>query len=535
MTWLSSLFLLSAALSQNAVQPCGFVGDQLSRTFTLKANGLEVGVVETPAMTAAERQKLCDAYQKLPSYCHIDDPACMHLHVAQLMAQGDVDMEICADEEIKEFRVHPLAWNIKARSRGHRLSFQARQKHQPGYYIVRINQLPPLMIALDLPEAPVVDNTTIIDAAAFLTDRTGAIEQTDNLHRAFAAANGSGKTVHIPPGIYLVDQLHIRDGHDFNIHLAPGCLLKARYSTQGDNAHRHGLWLENCRNMAVMGRGAIDHQAYEHYALSGNNYQHGMVDYYTSNDLCPWISQSPLFMTGCKNVLIEGITIRNGRNFNVNARNCDSLILRSIKIFTPPACTPEYGDGINTSSCRHVVVENCFVACNDDCFASGHYFTTFDNRSSQDQVVTGMLGWNMRANAVRLGFYSSYDQGDFTFQDCHFVAMPFGGVLIHALRTRNDGRPGRYGKICVKNCSFDDGPRLRSLFKIEKAVIQELVLENLTYSGQTLPSSRLVLEGDPTQPISALVLDHVNVNGHDIRTVDESILQIRNVAHVSIK
>ena len=45
--------------------------------------------------------------------------------------------------------------------------------------------------------------------------------------------------------------------------------------------------------------------------------------------------------------LINGLLLRNGRNLNINTRHCDKPILRHIKILTPPACTPEYADGIN--------------------------------------------------------------------------------------------------------------------------------------------------------------------------------------------
>ncbi len=66
----------------------GIAGDFLSRSFRLEADGVPVKVVETPPMDAAERQRLVDDYRKLPNYCHIYDPACMHLHYAHLGRGG---------------------------------------------------------------------------------------------------------------------------------------------------------------------------------------------------------------------------------------------------------------------------------------------------------------------------------------------------------------------------------------------------------------------------------------------------------------
>jgi hypothetical protein len=331
-----------------------------------------------------------------------------------------------------------------------------------------------------------------------------------------------------------VTQLHLQRGRNFRLYLSPGCLLKIKPSRHGENDHRHGLWLQDCDDVAVLGRGCIDHQAYEHYVHGRNNYQHGLVDYYTANDLCPWLTQSPLFITGSRRIRVDGLMIRNGRNFNVNCRNCDDLTLRRIKILSPPACTPEYADGINTGSCHRVLVENCLVACNDDCFASGHYFATHDTRTSEDHVVRGMLGWNLRASAVRLGFHTGHDQGDFTFEGCDFVGMIYTSLLIHPLQPTPAGRPAGYGRIRVVDCGFDDTPRLTSLLDAQKPVIQELALIRVAFQGQPRPGATLLVEGDPAAPIQRLRLARVSLNGHLVQTLDQIPSKISQVTEVVV-
>jgi hypothetical protein len=512
--------------------PYSIAGDVFSRSFRLTANGQSVPVVETPPMDAGERRRISDEYRKLPGYCHIYDPACMHLHYAHLAAEGDVGVRVEASEEIRSFRIHPFRRNIQGHASGRVLTFAAGTS-DPRYFIVRINELPPLMVVIEHLEAdrPKPGDASVIDATTFLAEG----DQTQQFQRAFAAADGSGKTLCIPPGTYLVTQLHVRNGRNFRIYLSPGCLLKVKPSLGGENEHRHGLWLENCENVAVVGRGCIDHQAYEHYVHGRNNYQHGIVDYYTSNDLCPWLTQSPLFITNSRRILVEGITIRNGRNFNINCRNCDDLTLRNIKILTPPACTPEYADGINTGSCQNVLIEDCLVACNDDCFASGHYFTKYDTRPSKNHVIRGMLGWNMRANGVRLGFYSEHDQGDFTFQNCDFVAMVGSTLHIHALRPNAAGKPGRYGTIRVADCGFDDTPKLRQLLAVEKAAIRNLEFVNVTFHGQARPEASLLVEGDPEFPIERMLLENVRVNNRRLSAMDQIQTRISNVTDVLVR
>lgn len=536
---LFALLMLSvvaaAAAADAKITPYSFNGDVSSRSFTVTVNGTAIPVAEVPALEAAERQQLAEAYLKMPSYCHIYDPACMHLHFAYLATNADAEVDIRVQQRISEFNVFSATGKIAATASGNVLRFRAMRKQQPRYFIIRIDQLPPLMLAIERQETIHTGSSSVVDAGRFLSDSTGTIDQTECLQKAFNAVNGSGRILYIPAGVYLIDQLHIVQGHNFAVYLAPGCQLRVRPSVNRENHHRHGLWLQDCRHLSIQGPGCIDQQAYEHYVVYHNNYQHGMVDYYTSNELCPWISQSPLFITGSQHIVIDGLVIRNGRNFNINARGCDDLTLRHIKILTPPACTPEYADGINTSSCRHVLVEDVLVACNDDCFASGHYFDTWDHRASADHVVRRMLGWNMRADAVRLGFYSAFDQGDFTFEECCFVAMPFGSILIHALRPQEDGRISRYGTIRLRDCTFANTEQLKVLFSVERAAIEKLELINVRFEGEPLKKARFTIAGDSTLPIGQFVLDRVYFDGKIISRIDELPAKLQHIARIAVK
>ena len=511
-------------------------GDFVSRTYRLHAHGQPVAVVETPPMDADARARRAAEYRKLPDYCHIYDEAGMHLHYAHFAASGDATLAIDAGEPIRSFRIHPLRRQIAGQVAGSVLTFQAGPTG-PRQFIIRINDLPPLMLAVEAPQAarPQPDDPHVIDASAFLTDATGHTDQTENFHQAFAAVDGTHRTLLVPPGTYRVTQLHVKGGRHFQLHLSPGCRLLVQPSTRGENEHRHGLWLEDCEDVGVVGRGCIDQQAYEHYALGGNLYSHGVVDYYTANALCPWITQSPLFITGSRRVLVDGLVIRNGRNFNVNCRNCDDVTLRNLKILTPPACTPEYADGINTGSCQRVLIEDCLVAANDDCFASGHYFATYDTRASEHHVIRRMLGWNLRASAVRLGFFAAFDQGDFTFEDCDFVGMIYTTLLVHPLQPGPGGAPARYGTIRAVDCAFDDTPRLASLLDARKPEIGSLELVNFTFHGEPRPDAMLLVEGGSAAGISRLRLKNTRVNRRPVTRLAQIPHQISRVGSVEVR
>lgn len=504
----------------------GLPGDVASRTFRVFAHHQPIRVVETPPLDAAERERLAAAYRQLPSYCHIYDPAGMHLHVAHLGANEDVELAIEVDEEITSFRVEPPRRGGARHATGRRLTFTTGA-HGARYFVVRVNALPPLLLVVDEPEE-IPAGPDVLDAREFLA--APVPDHTTALQRALAAVNGTGRTLVVPAGVYSIAQLHVCDGRDFRLHLAAGCLLKVRPSAHGENEHRHGLWLENCTDVALTGLGGIDHQAYEHYVLGGNDYQHGMVDYYTANDLCPWITQSPLFLTGSRQIRIEGVTLRNGRNFNLNCRGCDDVTIRRVKILTPAACTPEYADGINTGSCRRVLVEDCLVAANDDAFASGHYFAPYDQRPSADHVIRGLLGWNLRGSGARLGFYAAHDQGDFTFERCDFLGMAHTSLLIHALRPPADGAPPRYGTLRVHDCRFD-ARHLLALLTIEGAAIDRLEFRDVEFvhAPGTLP---VEIAGSLAAPIGTLVFERVICHGRPILSTADlpgSVAHVREV------
>lgn len=303
--------------------------------------------------------------------------------------------------------IHPLRRDITGRVDGCTLTFTVDET-EPRYFIVEIDDLPLLGIVLDPPEAQTLcsEDTDVVDAGEILRRLTAGEDATNAFMQAIAMAMQAGKALYVPSGCYEVETLHLQQVKGLLIYLAPGCLIRVRPSLHGESAHVHGLWLDACEDVGILGRSCIDHQGYEHQALGGNNYQHGLLSYFVPNALCPFLTQSPLNITNCRNITVDGLTVRNSRNFCVNVRHSDDIHLLRMKLLTPAACTPGYGDGFQVNSCRDVLIENSFCISNDDCFTAGHYFYSIDDRSTERITVRGLLGWNARANGLRLGFHT---------------------------------------------------------------------------------------------------------------------------------
>ena len=146
---------------------------------------------------------------------------------------------------------------------------------EPRYFVIEVNDLPPLCLLVDPPEEHVPSPTAkdVVNAARFLTDATGRTDQTAGFARAIAAVNGTGKTLYVPAGVYLTDTIKIHKAADLAIYLAPGCLLRTKTSPPGQNVHAVGLSIDQSRHVRIFGRGYLDQQAYENFA-AGNDYRH---------------------------------------------------------------------------------------------------------------------------------------------------------------------------------------------------------------------------------------------------------------------
>jgi polygalacturonase len=64
------------------------------------------------------------------------------------------------------------------------------------------------------------------------------------------------------------------------------------------------------------------------------------------------------------NILIEGVTFRDGPIFMVHPNGCENVIILNIRVLSADG---ENTDGIDPSACRNVLIENCFLDNGDDC------------------------------------------------------------------------------------------------------------------------------------------------------------------------
>jgi hypothetical protein len=68
----------------------------------------------------------------------------------------------------------------------------------------------------------------------------------------------------------------------------------------------------------------------------------------------------------CRDVLVEGVTLRNGPMWNLVPTYCDRVVVRGVTIDSRGVVN---GDGVNVESSRNVLIEYCSTNTGDDCYA----------------------------------------------------------------------------------------------------------------------------------------------------------------------
>ncbi|TWT97666.1 Polygalacturonase [Botrimarina colliarenosi] len=240
-------------------------------------------------------------------------------------------------------------------------------------------QIEPINAPFAMPELirPVfADKTLTLESPP----RDGAIQPAiDRL-----AAAGGGRVV-VPPGEWTTGRLELRSGVE--LHLEEDAVV--RFSGQIE-AYLPPVFTR-CEGLEMMGLGGLVY-AYdqERIGLTGKGTlvgpdegpvreaRKGLSDDIVDPD-SPIESRvfdgqegrhyfRPYFIcpVSCRDVLVEGVTLRNGPMWNLVPIYCDRVVIRGVTVDSLGVVN---GDGVNVDSSRNVLIEYCSTNTGDDCYA----------------------------------------------------------------------------------------------------------------------------------------------------------------------
>ncbi len=261
------------------------------------------------------------------------------------------------------------------------------------------------------------------------------------------AATRGGGTVVVPPGRYVTGS--IRLASNINLHLEAGATLLGSHNLdefplgvskwEGPRAVATRAALitgEGLDNVALTGRGTIDARGQFWWDLHKKHHDTPR----------PYIFR----VIDSRNVLVEGVTLRNSPMWTCSPLACDNVTISGITIINP-SDSPNT-DGINPDSCSNVHISNCHIDVGDDCITikSGKEDDGRANlRACENITVTNCTLVHGHGGVV-IGSEISGSVRNVAITNCVFVGTD-RGIRIKARR----GRGGLVEDLRVSNLVMD--------------------------------------------------------------------------------
>ncbi|HEY0281259.1 MAG TPA: glycoside hydrolase family 28 protein [Rhizomicrobium sp.] len=382
---------------------------------------------------------------------------------------------------------------------------------------------------------------------------------------AFASAIGAchragGGRVIVPPGIWFTGAIELKS--NVNLHLSKGATITfstdpARYLPQV-LTRWEGVELMNYsplvyafgqENIAITGEGILDGNADNaHWWPWCGDPRFG----WNESILKQTAARAKLFAMGeanvpvaqrrfgdgsalrppfvqpyrCRNVLIEGVTIRNAPFWVIHPVLCTNVVVRAVVMDSKGP----NNDGCDPESCDHVLIENCTFDTGDDCIAikSGR---NADGRRlgvpSQNIVIRNCLMKNGHGG-ITVGSEISGGVRQVFVENCRMGGADLGS----AIRIKSNAvRGGTLEHIHVRHVTISRVSHAVLTVDLNyeegangpfRPVVRDVTLEGVTSGASTYG---IDLQGLPHSNVSHIVLKNCNLqnvaNGNIVQNVHD--------------
>lgn len=312
------------------------------------------------------------------------------------------------------------------------------------------------------------------DVTKFGAKKDSSAKATAAIAKAIdAAVKAGGGTIYFPAGKYLTGPIHLQS--NITIFIDAGAelhfsdnfddylpMVESRYEGVDVMSFSPLFYAYKAENIAIKGRGIIDGHGKKWWHFV-EGYKEGqprskwqlIFDSLNKNILLPDDPRQmkrgflrPPFIQPmyCKNVQIEGITIRNSPFWTVNPEFCENVTVKGVTINNPPSPNT---DGINPESCKYVHISDCHISVGDDCITI---------KSGKD-----IPGRTKAAPAQ-----------NYTITNCTMLSG-HGGVVIGSEMS------GGVKNIVISNCVFDGtdrGIRIKTT-RGRGGVVEDIRVDNI--------------------------------------------------------
>lgn len=404
----------------------------------------------------------------------------------------------------------------------------------------------------------------------------GAEEDKNVIQRAVdACSECGGGTVIVPQGEWLSGPIHLKG--NIHLRLEKDAVIKfsSKFSDylpvvftrwEGMECYNYSplIYAKDCENIAITGEGTLmgNGEAWWHWKKLQQS---------AANKLCYAESlgipvQDRIFGTdedalrpsfiqpiNCKNVLIEGITIKDGPQWMIHPVYCEDIIVRKVNVIS-------YGhntDGLNPDSCKNVLIEDCCFETGDDCIAinSGMNEDGWRVNKPCENIIIRNCVMKGGHGGVVIGSGMSGGVRNVYAHDCK-ISGTMQGIRLKSMR----GRGGYVENIWFENIAIDnvtdEAVQINMFYGFSTVVpktntpsdFNNINIKNVSGKGakialeiRGLPEHRLKaisLENIDLTAQSAMVcsdVETVNIRGLNIHAEDNKCVEVSNVQHFNIQ
>ncbi len=216
--------------------------------------------------------------------------------------------------------------------------------------------------------------------------------------------------IYFGPGEHWVDTIRPQSGQTVYLH---GDALVRAVLPAGAAGKRGGVLnlysypppvidLEDVEGVTVRGRGILD------------------------GTLLPHPARNLLRAHRCRNLRVEGVTLRNSPNWHFPIVDCDDVTVEGVAGISGRLNS----DGINAVSSRRVTVRDCFIRGHDDTYAVK---ATLPGRVAEDILYERCVAWNDWGYALGITYETRADISRITYRDCDVVFARNWAIGVHVV------------------------------------------------------------------------------------------------------
>jgi hypothetical protein len=371
----------------------------------------------------------------------------------------------------------------------------------------------------------------------------GATLNTQSINRSIEMlSQKGGGVVLVPNGLWLTGPLVLQS--NINLHLATGATLlftadKSQYPLVEANweglpqmRNQSPISATGASNIAITGKGIIDgngdvwrqvkrekltESQWKKKVASGGVLSDDKKTWFPSEDfkkafampanpgaIAPgrdaayfagikdFLRPNLLLLTGCKYILLEGVTFQNSPAWCLHPLMSEHITVRNIFVKNP--WYAQNGDGIDVESCKNVLIENSVFDVGDDalCIKSGR---DAEGRKrampTENVIIRGCTVYSSHGGFV-IGSEMSGGAKNIYVSNCTFIGADIG---LRFKTTR--GRGGIVENIFIRDIYMKDIPGEAILFDMYYAARDPIPLAG---ENRALPKVEF-LPVDETTPI----------------------------------